>query len=272
MYLTSSNLYSLSFFYSFTKSTNLCKISCSPSIFFIFVGTSLIQLAFESIEDPVGSGRTTFDTLESEIDTNVEQGEDLLNEMDRMLEETGNNDITQNDFTEYYRTISASIDGDRKFENSLRTTFLHLDTRPQPPPVKTSSSRNSRTSRNSNTSRRSNASRGNASRGNGSRGNGSRGNGSRGNKKENDALARFRREKKRPDLANNEGMIRLMAANHLQAVFRGHKGRNKVDYERRKKEQLDIIQKQEEKERDVEKKRLKRTVAKHNPRFKAARR
>ena len=272
MYLTSSNLYSLFFLFFYKIYKYFAKFSCSPSIFFIFVGTSLIQLAFESIEDPVGSGRTTFDTLESEIDTNVEQGEDLLNEMDRMLEETGNNDITQNDFTEYYRTISASIDGDRKFENSLRTTFLHLDTRPQPPPVKTSSSRNSRTSRNSNTSRRSNASRGNASRGNGSRGNGSRGNGSRGNKKENDALARFRREKKRPDLANNEGMIRLMAANHLQAVFRGHKGRNKVDYERRKKEQLDIIQKQEEKERDVEKKRLKRTVAKHNPRFKAARR
>ena len=65
-------IYILSFSILLQNLQIFAKFSCSPSIFFIFVGTSLIQLAFESIEDPVGSGRTTFDTLESEIDTNVD--------------------------------------------------------------------------------------------------------------------------------------------------------------------------------------------------------
>ena len=226
---------------------------------------TMVNKAFHSVEDPIGSGETTFETLESEV--NNDQS-DVLDALEKMLDEKGGDSgvITEAEFVDYYRTLSASVDGDRKFEAILTSTYPNGDMKPAPVvPVK----RSSRNSRNTTSRNRSSANRGSGARGGTSSGN--RGN-SGGRRKEEDALARFRKSKKRPDLANRSNMIRLKAANHLQAVFRGHKGRVKVDYERRKKEQKAVQDMQDKKEKDMHDKRVRRTQPKHNPRFQAARR
>ena len=236
----------------------------------------MVKAAFDSVEDPIGSGSTTFETLESEINVNNDQGaEDLLNEMDRQIEERSKNNastITYNEFVEYYRTLSSAVDGDRKFETVLRATFPGMVAKSSPKPSSTMRRGGARSNGGSRQSTsRQNNSRGGGARGGGSRG-GSRSGGARQQQEENDALARFRREKKRPDLASNKGMIRLGAAAKLQAIFRGHKGRTKVDYEKRKQKQIELKKAQDDKERDAAARRVKRTQPKHNPRFKAARR
>ena len=65
---------------------------------------------------------------------------------------------------------------------------------------------------------------------------------------------------------------RLRAAAKLQSIFRGHKGRTKVNYERRKKKQASLREVQDNKEKAADAKRVRRTQPKHNPRFQAARR
>lgn len=217
---------------------------------------SMVTTAFNSVEDPIGSGVTTFDTLETEISQNNKYSNELLDELDHQLEdqgEGGSATISLSDFIDYYRTLSAAVDSDRKFESILTSTYPNADLKPVPVVSKRKTAARQPTRQ-------------------GSRG-GSRGSNRRSNTtKEVDALARFRKNKKRPDLANQKGIVRLKAAAHLQAVFRGHKGRRKVEYERRKREQKELKEKQEREERKAASRRIVRTQPKHNPRFQAARR
>ena len=230
----------------------------------------MINRAFVSVEDPIGSGQTTFETLEEEISSTSKHSDALLNEMDSQIEERqGDTIILLSEFIDYYRTLSAAVDGDRKFEALLQDTYPNVEMKPV-----VVVSRNSSTSRNSNNSR--NGSRNGSrmtrqpTRQGGSR-SGSRSN-SNTKSQEEDALARFRKNKKRPDLAHNKGIVRLRAAAKLQSIFRGHKGRTKVNYERRKKEQASLREVQDNKEKAADAKRVRRTQPKHNPRFQAARR
>ncbi len=230
-----------------------------------------VERAFDLVEDPVGSGATTVGTCIAELErlaaASSTHADDLLDgdfdEMAQGNQDAGDNAVIEwESFLDYYRTTSAAIDGDRRFVALMESAWGTGVHEPAPALPRAASRKSSKAS----------AFRAASSRG------GSRANRRRASKAQqqggdsDDALAAFRKGKKRPDLARNEGIIRLRAAARLQAVFRGHKGRHKVDYERRKKvirqAQLDA----ERKEREREANRVKRTQPKHNPRFAARRR
>jgi hypothetical protein len=224
------------------------------------VRADLIDSVFDSLEDPVGSGKTTIAVIEEELQSGAAGGNHagvVLDEIEDIARDAGTEEISYDLFVDFYRSVSAAIDGDWKFEEMMRQTWPVLSAPPPRPtsvvPSRSSSAR-SRASSNRLPSR------------------GERRGNRRSRRDENDPLDAFRKEKKRPDLFNRESVVRLKAAAHLQAVFRGHKGREKSDFERRKRVQKMAKANEDAAEREKMARRVKRTQPKHNPRFQAARR
>lgn len=220
----------------------------------------LIDSVFDSLEDPVGSGKTTIAVIEDELQTGAAAGNHanvVLNEIEDMSRNAGTGEISYDLFLDFYRSVSAAIDGDWKFEELMRLTWPVLRT-PPPRPASAAPSRSS-------SARPRNPSTRQQTRGKQRRNR-------RGSRNDNDPLDAFRKERRRPDLFDRDNVVRLKAAAHLQAVFRGHKGREKSNFERRKRILKIAKAKEDAVEREKIARRVKRTQPKHNPRFQAARR
>ena len=222
---------------------------------------NLVDEIFDSLEDPIGSGKTSIAIIEEELQSggSGNHANTVLDEMEEMIRDAGTDEVSYDIFVDFYRSVSAAIDGDWKFEQMLRKTWPSLATPIEKQTVASVRSRSARS--------RDSATQG-TSRSKNTRGSGRR----RSSLDENDPLAAYRKENKRPDLVNRERLLRLKAAAHVQAVFRGHKGRKKSSYERKKHISKISKEKEDEAERKRNTQRIRRTQPKHNPIFRSARR
>lgn len=228
--------------------------------------STLVERAFDFAQHPGDDGIISSVELERNLDT--DDVEMMLEHAAAMGDDKGM--VSEAAFWDYYRTESAAIDADAAFEDLMfrhwgpgieEAAYSSAAERPR-------SAASSVGSRASIGSRRTARARGRASEPQSSR--------RRQGGEADDRLAAFRRGRPNANMlrkgAATEALVRVRAAARLQAVFRGHKGREKTDYEQRKRANREARLREAEEDAAKEANRIKRTQPKYNPMTRGRRR